>query len=230
MKHDGHGRLRTPLALPAGIGEEPSSARLPPPAAAALVDEPREVLAGAAPPAAAVLARVQRPDLSIQRRSRHRARQRSGGRRRQLFGEHPRESTVDVELRQDVVAVAPHRLPESHPRAAHVARLCNELGQITIVALVSPFAADRQAARQIVGRERFHLLYLSAPLEACGARDEEGLYARARAGEIERFTGLTAPYEQPAAPELSLPTDQLSVQDTVARVVEYLEGRSAISE
>ena len=73
-------------------------------------------------------------------------------------------------------------------------------------------------------------MYLSAPLEACGARDEEGLYARARAGEIERFTGLTAPYEQPAAPELSLPTDQLSVQDTVARVVEYLEGRSAISE
>ena len=93
---------------------------------------------------------------------------------------------------------------------------------IVIVALVSPGEADRAAARAIVGGERFLEVHLSAPVETCESRDDEGLYRRARAGDIERFTGVSAPYEPPRAAELVLPTHEISVDDSVSRLVDLL--------
>ena len=117
---------------------------------------------------------------------------------------------------------------ENVRRAAHVARLGNDAGLITIVALVSPEEADRAAARAIVGDERFLEVHLSAPVEACEARDDEGLYRRARSGEIPRFTGVSAPYEPPRNPALELPTHELSVDEAVSRLVELLTARGAL--
>ena len=117
---------------------------------------------------------------------------------------------------------------ENARRAAHVARLCNDAGLISVVALVSPGEADRAAARAIVGDDRFLEVHLSAPVEVCEARDEEGLYRRARAGEIDQFTGVSAPYEAPRKPDLVLPTHELSVDDAVARLIELLTAHGAL--
>jgi bifunctional enzyme CysN/CysC len=122
---------------------------------------------------------------------------------------------------------APERT-ENVRRAAHVAKLAGGAGLITIVALVSPQEADRAAARAIIGAERFIEVHLSAPVEVCEARDEEGLYRRARAGEIERFTGVSAPYETPRAPQLVLPTHEISIDDAVGRLADLLAARGVL--
>jgi adenylylsulfate kinase len=114
---------------------------------------------------------------------------------------------------------------EAVRRAAHVARLMNDAGVITVVALVSPFAADRDAARDIIGKDRFVEVYLSAPVEACESRDEENLYARARAGSLPRFTGVSAPYEIPKDPALVLPTHELAVGETVEQLLKLVLDR-----
>ncbi len=119
---------------------------------------------------------------------------------------------------------------ENIRRAAHIAKLCNDIGMVTIVALVSPFAADRAAARAIVGEERFVEVHVSAPVAVCEERDDTGVYARARRGEIERFTGVSAPYEPPESPELVLPTHEIAVDDAVRRIVALLRDRGVVGE
>jgi bifunctional enzyme CysN/CysC len=117
---------------------------------------------------------------------------------------------------------------ENVRRAAHVAKLASGAGLITIVALVSPGEADRAAARAIIGAERFLEVHLSAPVAVCEARDDEGLYRRARAGEIDRFTGVSAPYEPPRAAELVLPTGEITVEDSVHRLVDLLAAHGVL--
>jgi bifunctional enzyme CysN/CysC len=117
---------------------------------------------------------------------------------------------------------------ENVRRAAHVARLSNDAGLLAIVALVSPEEADRTAARDIVGAERFLEVYLSCPIEVCEARDAEGLYARARRGEIPTFTGVSAPYEAPRAPALVLPTHELDLDASVNLLIELLTSRGSL--
>lgn len=118
---------------------------------------------------------------------------------------------------------------ENVRRAAHVARLCNEVGLITIVALVSPYAADRAEARRIIGAERFCEIYMSAPLKVCEDRDDTGLYARARRGEIARFTGISAPYEKPGSPDLDLNAGELSVEAAVDELLAFLRESGFVS-
>ncbi|HEY4440666.1 MAG TPA: adenylyl-sulfate kinase, partial [Candidatus Elarobacter sp.] len=89
---------------------------------------------------------------------------------------------------------------ESVRRAAAVAGILAESGQIAIVSLISPFAADRNAARALA-RHPFFEVYVNAPLATCEARDPKGLYKRARLGELRAFTGIDSPYEPPAAPD-----------------------------
>ena len=117
---------------------------------------------------------------------------------------------------------------ENARRAAEVARHTNEIGLITIAGLVSPYAAHREEARAIVGPDRFLEIYVSAPLEACEARDEEGLFARARAGELPGVPGVSAPYEAPASPALVLPTHTIDVEAAVERLVSLLRERGII--
>jgi len=107
-------------------------------------------------------------------------------------------------------------------RAACVAKACNELGALAIVALVSPARDDRQQARKIIGADRFHEVYVSTPLTVCEERDPLGLYARARRGEIERFTGVNAPYEAPETPRVVLPAHEATVEEATERLLAYL--------
>ncbi|MBX3462902.1 MAG: sulfate adenylyltransferase subunit CysN [Planctomycetes bacterium] len=117
---------------------------------------------------------------------------------------------------------------ENQRRAAELARLNLGFGISTIVALVSPLAFERAEARRIVGGERFFEVFCDAPLAACEARDEDGLYARARAGEIAEVTGVDAPYEPPAAPDLRLDTVADAAAANVGKVIEFLRQRGLL--
>jgi adenylyl-sulfate kinase len=118
---------------------------------------------------------------------------------------------------------------ENIRRVAEVARLLAECGVIAIAAFISPYRSDRMAARRILRREGsttpFAEVYLCTPLDVCEARDPKGLYARARAGEIEEFTGVSAPFEPPARAELVIDTSVVGVEEAVDRVVEHLVPR-----
>jgi bifunctional enzyme CysN/CysC len=122
-----------------------------------------------------------------------------------------------------------HDRTEHARRAAHVARVTNEVGLITIVALVSPNRYDREEARRIVGEDRFLEVFVDAPVEVCEGRDDGSLYARARAGEIPLFSGVTAPYEAPTTPALHLATDRLSIEDSLDQLWALLVERGAIT-
>jgi bifunctional enzyme CysN/CysC len=117
---------------------------------------------------------------------------------------------------------------ENQRRAAEIARLDNDLGLIAVVALVSPTIADREQARRIVGAERFFEVHCDAPLEVCEARDEDGLYARARRGEIPHVTGVDAPYEPPPAPMLRLDTAGRGIEESVTAVLAELGRRGLL--
>jgi bifunctional enzyme CysN/CysC len=120
---------------------------------------------------------------------------------------------------------------ENVRRTAHVARLMADAGTVAIVSLVSPFAADRDQARELLEAEGlpFHEVWVSTPVEECERRDPKGLYAKARAGELPGFTGVDGPYEEPASPDLELGAE-LGVEAAAARVLQVLgaaPGRDA---
>jgi adenylyl-sulfate kinase len=117
---------------------------------------------------------------------------------------------------------SPEHRKENIRRVAEVARLFADAGLICIVAFISPYRADRDRARSLLPAGRFVEVYLSAPVEACERRDPKGLYAKARAGLIKDFTGVSAPYEAPVKPELELRTDELTVEECVSALVSRL--------
>lgn len=116
---------------------------------------------------------------------------------------------------------------ENIRRAAETARLMAEAGLVVIVSLISPFREERAAARRIAGDIPFLEVFIDTSLELCEARDPKGLYDRARAGTIPDFTGITAPYEAPLAPDLTLATDGRSVADSAATLIAELMRLSA---
>ena len=107
---------------------------------------------------------------------------------------------------------------ENIRRIGEVARIMADAGLLVIVAFISPFRADRDRVRDGMPAGRFTEVHVSTPLEICEQRDTKGLYARARAGELTDFTGISSPYEPPPSPEVTLPTEQLTVDDCVDRI------------
>ncbi|MGD1058963.1 MAG: adenylyl-sulfate kinase [Solirubrobacteraceae bacterium] len=120
---------------------------------------------------------------------------------------------------------------ENVRRTAHVARLLAESGTIALVSLVSPYAADRETAASLHEADdlAFLEIFVDAPLELCEQRDPKGLYARARAGELAGLTGVGAPYEAPANPDLVLGSDGETVEEEVERVMEMLISAGLVS-
>ena len=108
---------------------------------------------------------------------------------------------------------------ENIRRIAEVAKLMADAGLVVLTAFVSPYAADRDAARAVVGEDRLVEIFVDTPLEECERRDPKGLYAKARAGQISDFTGISAPFEAPAAPNIHLLTAQRSVAECVDQIL-----------
>lgn len=111
---------------------------------------------------------------------------------------------------------------ENIRRIAEVGKLFVDTGIITIAAFISPTEEIRQMAEHIIGRDDFKEIFVSTPLEVCEQRDVKGLYARARRGEIQNFTGISAPFEAPEHPALSLDTSKLSIEESVKKLLTLL--------
>ena len=111
---------------------------------------------------------------------------------------------------------------ENIRRIGEVAALFADAGLITLASFISPYKAGRDAARQAVGAENFKEIYVKADVETCAERDPKGLYEKAKNGEIENFTGISAPYEEPENPELVVDTEKLSLEESVELVLELL--------
>jgi adenylyl-sulfate kinase len=112
---------------------------------------------------------------------------------------------------------------ENNRRAAAVATLMMDAGLTVIVALISPFQADRDAARATIGAHRFLEIHIDTPLAVAEQRDVKGLYHKARSGQIRHFTGIDSPYEAPVAPALKIETEHESPEQSAARVMALLK-------
>ena len=119
---------------------------------------------------------------------------------------------------------------ENIRRIGEVAKLFADAGVITITSFISPYAADREQARQLHDDAQlpFFEVYVQVPLAEAERRDPKGLYKKARAGEIKGFTGIDDPYDEPTSPDLLLPTAELGVAESVAKLIELLEQNEVI--
>ncbi len=112
---------------------------------------------------------------------------------------------------------------ENIRRAGEVAALFVSSGMVVLAALISPYAKSRNQIRQIFG-DQFHEVYLDPGLGACEARDPKGLYKKARAGEIQNFTGLSSPYEAPVNPELRIDTNKQTIEESLDQLIKYVDN------
>jgi adenylylsulfate kinase len=119
---------------------------------------------------------------------------------------------------------------ENIRRIGEVAKLFTDAGLITLTSFISPYRADRDNARALhdAAKLPFLEIYVDCPIEEAEKRDPKGLYKKARAGQLKGFTGIDDPYEEPLKPELVLRTDQLSVAESVQRVLTMLEQRGLL--
>lgn len=114
---------------------------------------------------------------------------------------------------------------ENIRRTAEVARLMNEAGLIVMSSFISPYREDRAMARAIIGEENFIEVHVSTAVEICESRDPKGLYAKARSGQIQDFTGINAPYEPPLSPALEVDTSKLSAAEAARTLYHCLAQR-----
>ena len=114
---------------------------------------------------------------------------------------------------------------ENIRRIAEVSKLFIDTGVITIAAFISPNNDIREMAAHIIGQDDFLEIYVSTPIEECERRDVKGLYAKARKGEIKNFTGISAPFEAPACPALTLDTSVLSLEESLNKLLELILPR-----
>lgn len=117
---------------------------------------------------------------------------------------------------------SPEDREENIRRIGEVAKLFADAGTIVMTAFISPYRVDRDQARELIAEGRFVEVFVECPLEVCEERDTKGLYKKARAGEIKEFTGISAPYEPPVDPEVTVNTAELSLEESAHAVVSSL--------
>lgn len=117
---------------------------------------------------------------------------------------------------------------ENIRRVSEVAKLMTDAGLLVLTAFISPFRAERIQAKQTIGEDRFYEIYVATPLEVAEQRDVKGLYKKARSGELKNFTGIDSPYEIPAAPALTISTENETPEQSAARVVQFLQEKGIV--
>jgi adenylylsulfate kinase len=117
---------------------------------------------------------------------------------------------------------------ENIRRISEVSKLMLESGLIVMTAFISPFNKDRNEARKLISNDDFIEIYCKASLETCEARDVKGLYKRARAGKIKNYTGVDSPYEVPENPELTLDTDNETLNESVSKIYNFLKEKKLL--
>jgi adenylylsulfate kinase len=123
---------------------------------------------------------------------------------------------------------SPEDRTENIRRIGEVAKLFTDAGLVAVTAFISPYRADRDQVRALMQPGDFVEVFLDCPVEVCEQRDVKGLYKKARAGEIKEFTGVSAPYEPPAKPELAINTAGQTVDESALQIVAHLEREGVI--
>lgn len=123
---------------------------------------------------------------------------------------------------------SPEDRTENIRRIGEVAKLFTDANMITITAFISPYRQDRDNVRKLLKDGEFVEVYVKCPLEVCEQRDTKGLYKKARTGEIKEFTGISAPYEEPLNPELTIDTSKMTVDESTRAVLNYLEEKGYV--
>lgn len=126
---------------------------------------------------------------------------------------------------------------ENIRRIAEVAKLFADASTVALTSFISPYRADRELARELHAKAsqngddalEFIEVYVDIPIEVAEQRDPKGLYKKARAGEIKDFTGISAPYEAPEKPEITIKTHENSVEECVAQIVTYLQEKGLLA-
>jgi len=123
---------------------------------------------------------------------------------------------------------SPEDRVENIRRIGEMVRLYTDAGIIAIAAFISPYRADRRSIRDLVGKDRFMEIYVECPVEVCAARDEKGIYAKARSGIIKDFTGISAPYEPPEDPALVIRSHQEDPMKSAQQVLDLMKKHQII--
>jgi len=117
---------------------------------------------------------------------------------------------------------SPEDRTENIRRISEVAALFADAGLITLVSFISPYKIGREHAEKAAGEDNFKEIYVKADVETCASRDPKGLYEKAQSGEIDNFTGISAPYEEPENPDLIIDTKKLTIKESAQKVVEII--------
>ena len=125
---------------------------------------------------------------------------------------------------------SPEDRKENIRRIGEVAKLFVDAGLIVMSAFISPYRGDRNAARILVKDNEFVEVFVKCPMSECERRDPKGIYKKAKCGEIKDFTGVSAPYEEPEAPEIVLNTDRMTLEECVSSVLNYLYENGYIKD
>lgn len=131
-------------------------------------------------------------------------------------------------LNQDL-GFSPEDRRENIRRISEVARLFADAGLLVLAAFISPYREDRAQARALIPQGRFIEVYCKSPVELCAQRDPKGLYRRALRGEIEGFTGVNAPYEEPLSPEITVDTARWSIDSCAEAILKFLEEKDLVA-
>jgi len=146
---------------------------------------------------------------------------------KRLFEEGYQVSVIDNELVREGLSsdlgFSHEDRTENIRRAGEVSALLSRAGRIVLSGFIAPYSSDREIARHAAG-EGFHEVYLNPGAKVCEARDSGRLYEQARVGDIPDFTGVSAPYEEPVSPELTIDTGVISVGETIELLVEYIDN------
>ena len=123
------------------------------------------------------------------------------------------------------LSFSPEDREENIRRIGEVACLFLDAGLITIASFISPYRKDRDRIREKAGKGRFIEVFVDCPLEVCEQRDVKGLYKMAREGKIPDFTGISAPYENPETPEITINSSMEPVEESVEKIFTYIQGK-----
>ncbi len=119
---------------------------------------------------------------------------------------------------------------ENIRRIGEVAKLFVDAGSIVMAAFISPYEKDREFVRSIVEDDEFIEIYIKCSLNVCEQRDVKGFYKKARQGIIKNFTGIDDPYEEPEHPEIIVETDEMNIEESVEKIMNYLEEKGYINK
>ena len=125
-------------------------------------------------------------------------------------------------LNQDLGFTSEDR-KENIRRLAEIGKLFVDAGIVVLCAAISPFQKEREQAKQIVGKDDFIEVYIKCSVEECEKRDPKGLYKKARTGEIQQFTGISQPYEEPQHPDIIIDTTNQSIENSVFKLMKFVE-------